>query len=142
MRGFDPAALVAAREAKGWNAARLAREADIGLSTLRYWERGAGSPEPDNLARVADALGVPVAQLVRVRDGAQTLADARVLAGLTQPQLGRLTGISTTSIGALERAEIRLSEERAQLLADALDLSVDDIKNAYAAARDRADDVP
>lgn len=142
MRGFDPAALVAAREAMGWNSARLAREAGVGLTTLRHWERAQASPEPDNLARVAAALGTTIEAFIRPRTGPRTLADLRILAGLTQPQLGRLSQISTTSIGALERAEIKLSTDRAGKIAGVLRLTVEEVQAAYEAARVRADEVP
>ncbi|MCK0515752.1 helix-turn-helix transcriptional regulator [Williamsia sp. DF01-3] len=61
---------------------------------------------------------------------------------MTQPQLGLRTGLSTTSIGALERAEIRLTDERARRIAEALQLTVAQVNDAYRAARERADDVP
>lgn len=141
MRGFNREALTAAREAKEWSLARLAREAGIGLSTIRSWETGTRAPEPDNLARAADALGVPMSSLISPRSGGAALADLRILAGLTQPQLGLRTGLSTTSIGALERAEIRLTHHVAGRLAEALELSVAEVDAAYRVARERADDV-
>ena len=142
MRGFNREALTAAREAKQWSLARLAREAEIGLSTIRSWETGARAPEPDNLAKAAAALGVSMNALISPRPGGPTLADLRILVGLTQPQLGLRTGLSTTSIGALERAEIRLTDERARRIAEALQLTVAQVNDAYRAARERADDVP
>lgn len=142
MRGFDREALTAAREARRWSLARLAREAEIGLSTVRSWEAGTRAPEPDNLAKVAAVLGVPMTSLVSPRGGGPTLADLRILAGLTQPQLGVRTGLSTTSIGALERAEIRLTDDRAARIAEALQRTLVEVGDAYRAARERADDVP
>lgn len=140
MRGFNRESLTAAREAKQWSLARVAREAGIGLSTIRAWEAGTRAPEPDNLAKAADALGVPMSSLISPHRGGPALADLRILAGLTQPQLGLRTGLSTTSIGALERAEIRLTDDRALRLAEALKLSVAEVNAAYRVARERADD--
>lgn len=140
MRGFDRRALAAARERRGWTLGRLAREANVGGSTVSHWEKGIRTPEADNLARVAAALGVPISDLIVPRDGHPTLSDLRVVAGLTQPQLGAVTGLSTTSLSALERGETRLSEEKAARLAEALNTTVGVIRDAYGAARTRGDE--
>ncbi|MGW1295174.1 helix-turn-helix domain-containing protein [Streptomyces sp. NPDC002533] len=44
---------------------QVALGAGIGLDTYNRIERGHASPKLDNLIRVADAIGVPLAYLVR-----------------------------------------------------------------------------
>jgi len=47
------------REDKGWSAARLARKADLGESTVSMIERGKRpTPTSKTIARIAEALGV------------------------------------------------------------------------------------
>lgn len=52
------------READGATMATLAARSGIGRATLSRAERGTRSPSLDTLARVADALGVPVRSLL------------------------------------------------------------------------------
>ena len=51
--------VLAAREARGWKRARLARKADVAAATVRRLELGQ-SIAPHAAARVAEALGIPV----------------------------------------------------------------------------------
>ncbi|MCW3472657.1 transcriptional regulator [Rhodococcus pyridinivorans] len=120
LRGFDRSALIAVRTRQNLNPGELARIADVSTAAIYNWERGTASPSVDTLARVAEALAVPIAELVPIPEGERYLGDLRVLAGLTQPQLAQLAGISTSSLAQLERGQARLKPDVAARIADAL----------------------
>ena len=120
LRGFDRSALIAVRTRRNLNPGELARLADVSTAAVYNWERGTASPSVDTLARVAQALGVPVAELVPIPEDEQYLGDLRVMAGLTQPQLAQLAGISTSTLAQLERGQARLKPEVASRIAEAL----------------------
>ena len=52
-----------AREAKGWSQAKLAGASDMGVSGISQIETGARNPSVATLAKIAEALGVDVADL-------------------------------------------------------------------------------
>ena len=51
------------RERKGWTQERLAEEAELHRSYLGGIERGLRNPSLKNIAKLARALGVPIAAL-------------------------------------------------------------------------------
>ncbi|MBW4818179.1 MULTISPECIES: helix-turn-helix transcriptional regulator [Rhodococcus] len=137
LRNFVPDALKKRRESLGMSRPDLARFADVSVTAIADWEKGRRTPGIDTLVQVAKALKCEITDLVDVPDGVRSLADLRILAGLTQPQLGRVTNISTTAIGALERAEVRLTDERAAVLAEALGVDAEAVRAGYDKARNR-----
>jgi transcriptional regulator with XRE-family HTH domain len=58
-----PAALIAAREAKGWRQVDLAREAGLSAPYVNQLERGHREPSPLVLGTLARVLEVPVTAL-------------------------------------------------------------------------------
>ncbi len=137
LRNFVPDALTKRRVSMGMSRPDLARFADVSVTAIADWEKGRRTPGIDTLVQVAKALKCEITDLVDVPDGVRSLADLRILAGLTQPQLGRVTNISTTAIGALERAEVRLTDERAAVLAEALGVDAETVRAGYDKARNR-----
>ncbi|OFE08704.1 hypothetical protein A5N83_11410 [Rhodococcus sp. 1139] len=145
LKGFDPAALVRTRTIRKFTRSDLARIASISLTALGNWEAGRATPQVDTLAKVAAALGVPMDTLIPIPEKDRTLADLRNIAGLTQPQLGKATGISTTAIGALERAEVRLTAikpARIDALIKALNTTSDGLERAYKNTKNRPPGTP
>ncbi|GAA3129273.1 hypothetical protein GCM10020255_002540 [Rhodococcus baikonurensis] len=145
LKGFDPAALIRARTLRKLTRSDLARIASVSLSALGNWEAGRGTPQVDTLARVAAALEVPMETLIPIPEKDRTLADLRNIAGITQPQLGKATGISTTAIGALERAEVRLAAlepTRIDALIQSLNTTRAGFERAYANAKNRPPGTP
>lgn len=142
LRGFDRAAYVQAREASGYSIGDLARIAKVNLTSLYEWERGTTTPQVDTLARVAKVMDVPMNRIVRIRPKDRMLSDLRVLAGLTQPELGKAAGFSTTSIGNIERAEVRLTEKKAEALAKSLGVGVSAVRAGYRNAERRLPGTP
>lgn len=137
MRGFRPGNLAAARRSMGISRAELARQADIGGTTITRWERDEASPQVDLLARVVKVLGIEISDLVQVPVAERFPGDWRVLRGLTQPQLGAAAGTSTQMVGSVERGEISLSDAMAKKLSAALGISETELRASYERARSR-----
>lgn len=142
MRGFRPERLEQARLAAGISQAEVARLADIKAETVRRWEKGAASPQVDLLARVADVLGIAIADLVDIPEGERFPGDWRVVRGMTQPMLGAAAGVSTQLVGSVERGEVSLSDNLAKKLSTALDISEDELRASYERARRRPAGTP
>ena len=53
-----------ARQAKGWNQAELGRKADLPRYTINSYIQGVSLPEPENLYKLAAALGVEPHELL------------------------------------------------------------------------------
>ncbi|WP_052056724.1 helix-turn-helix domain-containing protein [Rhodococcoides fascians] len=132
-RGFDPVKLAELRTNRRITRSDLARLAEVGESTLHHWERGTRSPQVDLLARVVAKLDATVQDVVSVPDAETFPGDLRVRAGLTQPELGRLSGIGTSSITRIERGQAALTSESLDKLSAVLKVS----SEAYQAAYDR-----
>ncbi|WP_037174574.1 helix-turn-helix transcriptional regulator [Rhodococcoides fascians] len=137
LRGFSRSALVQHREDAGYSRADLARLADISVGAVYAWETGSATPQVDTLLKVAEALSISIREFVVLDEDDRYLGDLRVLAGMTQPRLAQKVGMSTTALGALERAEARLKPDTAQRLAEALGCTVDEVNAAYARTRRR-----
>ncbi len=56
----------AARSHAGLTQAQLAQRVGVAKVTISHWETGHRTPSMDSLVRTADALGVPVADIVQV----------------------------------------------------------------------------
>ncbi len=137
MRGFRPQKLQELRAGRGLSPAELGRVSGLGRGTVAQWEIGRTSPTVDALARVAAQLDVSIGELVSVPVEERTLVDWRILVGLTQPQLAQRMGISTAALSSVERGDVRLTPERALLLAEHLGISTIDVRKAYSRARSR-----
>lgn len=142
MRGFSPAALKKAREARKVGRAALARSAGVSSSTVRRWENGQVSPGVDLLAQVAVVLGIEISDVVQVPADARFPGDWRVLKGLTQMQLAADVGVPTEVIGAIERGERVVPDAIASKLAKKLSISVEELVAANRRAHDRDIDEP
>jgi transcriptional regulator with XRE-family HTH domain len=56
------------REARGWVREELARRAQVSVSLLAQLERGEANPSLATLVSVADAIGIPLAELVAAEE--------------------------------------------------------------------------
>ena len=116
--------------------------ARVGVTTLYHWEHGVSTPSVDVLGRVMTALGRDISEVVLVDPTARFPGDWRVLRGLTQPELGKRAGISTSMVGAIERGETQLTERTADALAKALGISTAELAAAHERARAREPGTP
>lgn len=62
--GSLPENLKYLRELKGWNQEELANASGVSLQAIRQWESGIRRPRPHYLMMIAQALGVPISDLV------------------------------------------------------------------------------
>lgn len=136
-RGFDPVKLAELRANHHMTRSDLARLAEIGESTLHHWERGTRSPQVDLLARVLDQLDATVQDVVTIPDAETFPGDLRIRAGLTQPELGRLSGIGTSSITRIERGQAALTAESLGKLSTVLQVTTEVYQAAYDRVRAR-----
>lgn len=60
---LNPARLIQFRQLGNWSQTKLARMISVHQGTLSRWEAGVRRPDPEYLARLAAALGVPPAEL-------------------------------------------------------------------------------
>lgn len=142
MRGFSAEALRKARRDVGLSQSEAARVAGVGADTIRRWEQGESSPQVDLLAKVVGTLGVEIADVVRVPEGARYPGDWRVLLGLTQPELGAKAGVATQIVSSVERGVISLSDNVAAKLAVALEIPETELRASYDRVRNRPAGAP
>lgn len=70
-------------EAQGWTAARLARRADLGYTTvLRLWRDETDNPDVKTLAALGRVLGVKVGELL-IEEAFDRQEDGRVVSATT-----------------------------------------------------------
>lgn len=137
MRGFNPETFRELRVSGGFTRGDLARLAEISTATIGAWESGRRRPQVDTLARAAKMLGQTMAAVVVIPPDGRYLGDLRVLAGMTQPQLAVVAGMSTAQLGALERGEVTLTDSAAANIATALRSTPRDVRAAWDRARTR-----
>ncbi|RYF49398.1 MAG: helix-turn-helix domain-containing protein [Comamonadaceae bacterium] len=137
LNGFRPKALEDARTAAGITRGDLSRAIGVDPTTIHNWETSRSHPQPDHLARAAEQLGIPLDHLVVVPVDSRTIADLRNLAGLTQKHVAERTGLSTTTVGRIERGEGTLSDRHSTALAEVLRLDERTIREAFIRARNR-----
>lgn len=142
LRGFDKKAFAVARKAAGMSRGDLARLADTTAATIHNWEIGATSPQIDFLARAAKVLNIEIGDVVVTDPEQRYLSDYRCLVGLTQPQLGKVCGLTTTTITRIERGEIALTDKIQTALAEALGISGEQVNRAYMKAKRRPPGTP
>jgi transcriptional regulator with XRE-family HTH domain len=144
-------ALKAARVAKGWSREQLAEKLDVHPSSVGYWERGEGWPDPVHHKKLSTLLSIPVERLTppegpRAKGGkngqyrgkgprsaahaalGKVIADARAAKELTPEQVGQKIGVSGNSIYGWENGYWAPSAEVAPKLAKALAVPVDSLK--------------
>ena len=112
------------------------------MTTLYHWESGVSTPTVDILARVVASLGASIEDVVAVPVEERYPADWRILRGLTQPELGKRTGLSTSLVGAIERGEVELTASAAKQLAAGLEIPVKVLFEAHERARTREPGTP
>lgn len=137
LRGFRPKVMADRRVAAGLSRGELARLVGVSTSAIDSWESERSTPAVDTLARVAQVLDAPLADLIVVSPGERFLGDLRALAGLTQPQLAARIGFSTTTVASLERGQAVLTDLQAFRISEAVDADVDEVRAAYQRVRTR-----
>ncbi len=126
-RGFSPGALRRRRAALGLTLQQLAALSGVGTMTISSWENALKDPSPAKLAAVADALRLPIIDLMVVPENDLHLADLRFQVGLTQASVAKQVGVSVSTISALERGATVPTPAQLQALADCFGLPLDQL---------------
>jgi transcriptional regulator with XRE-family HTH domain len=138
--GVDPVALRDARLRMGLTQHELARVIDVaGGERISRWELGSSNPRPEMLQRLAQALNVGTADLLEAEAPAD-LRRLRTSAGLSARSLAARAHISAPTYVRWESGRTkRLPATQAlNLLAKALNVTVDDVESAVVTARANA----
>ena len=141
VRGFSGAALRRARQGVGLTADDLAALVAVSESSVLRWGTDQAKPTATRLKSIADAVGVPIGDLLANQPGSQSLRDLRESAGLSLSELSVLAGGSVSSLLRLERGGVALSDPRRRL-AEIYEVTIGDLDAAKritdASRRDRA----
>ncbi|MBN3508341.1 helix-turn-helix transcriptional regulator [Mycolicibacterium septicum] len=101
--GFEGFRLLQARERLGLTRAELARRLDTGWDVVLQWETGQSRPRPRSVPAIAAAVGVAVPDLCSRRQGAASLAELRIAAGLNQADVAEILGVNRAAVSQWER---------------------------------------
>ena len=138
--GVDPVALRDARIRMGLTQHELARLIDVaGGERISRWELGSSAPRPEMLHRLALALNVGAADLLET-GGPADLRRLRTSAGLSARTLATRAHMSVPTYIRWESGRTkRLPPTQAlELLAKALNVTVEDVEFAIVTARANA----
>ncbi|CCQ18139.1 putative repressor protein [Rhodococcus sp. AW25M09] len=91
----------------------------------------------DRLQRVAQVLGLEMAELIHIPETECKLVNLRELAGWTQAQLAQRAGISTPLLAALERGHASLTDAVCGRIAVELKLPDAAVAEAFERGRTR-----
>lgn len=142
VREFSGSALRRARQRLGLTADDLAALVQVSESSVLRWETGQARPTATRLKAIAEAVGVPNAELLETRDGTRSLRDLRESAGLSLSELSELAGSSASSLLRLERGGVALNDPLRGRLAEIYQVTPPDLEAAKqvsdAARRGRA----
>ncbi|MBY4128050.1 helix-turn-helix domain-containing protein [Rhodococcus fascians] len=137
LEGFEPSRLLEARLNKGFSQGELALRASVSSASISAWEVGRSTPQVDRLRRVADVLGLEMAELIHIPETELKLANLRELAGWTQAQLAQRAGMSTPLLAALERGHASLTDAVCARVAAQLKLPDAAVAEAFERGRTR-----
>ncbi len=131
MHGFNPAALKAAREAKGLTQVEAAKIVGLARENYVNFEKGHREPGAALLGRFAKGLGVKTRDLVSTEPEEMTLLDLRQLAGVSRAEVQKAMGFkSVTSYADMESGRSAPTPEQVKILARLYKVSASDIERA------------
>ena len=126
MPDYFGARLKALRKKAGLTQEELADVLGISYMTVRRWEAGKASPRVEDIPSIAQALGVPEADLLDTNASIPFGANLKALrrkAGLTQSQLADKIGVSLLTLFRWEKDERQPRMSEIKALAKALGVS-------------------
>ncbi len=137
VRSFDPAALVRLRRARGLSHDALAELVTSARPTLIAYEKGARTPGPAALHRLAGALGVDALALTSTTLKRATLADLRARVGLSKTELAGRLGLQRHTYDRIERGVRQLEPQTIEAMAEILGVTAAAVEAAYKRGRDQ-----
>ena len=155
-------AIKAAREAKGFTKQALAKKLGVNYSSVGYWERGNGYPDPKHHKKLSGLLNIPVARFVppagpRAKGGnngrstgkpaksaahaalGRVIAAAREAQDLSPPDMAAKLKVSTASVYGWEAGYWSPKGAIAERLAKLLAVPVERVMLPWRTARRRID---
>ena len=134
VRGFSPSALAAAMTRKPAQINDVADAIGISRQSVTAWLKGKSSPTPDVLARTAQWLNIPIADLVPIPADRLRISDLRVRAGLSQKAAAAGLGMPASTVADIEKGRRPVSADVVARFAELYDQDV----AVVAASWDRA----
>jgi transcriptional regulator with XRE-family HTH domain len=130
--GFDPSRLRRLRVSRGLTQAALGALVGTSQGRVGDWEQARNTPTARGVSRLAAALEVAPADLLHpVPSGRRlTLRQLREHAGLSQRDIAELLGLSQAAVTRIERGLLPLRADAITTLANAYNVSTDDITHA------------
>ena len=115
-----------ARSKTGLTQQQLADAIGTTTQNISQYERGVRNPKIETLRKIADALGVPVAEFLDEELTSMTTGErirkARLRADMTQEQLAALLGVDRATISKYESGIIDPPTSQMNRIADLLDM--------------------
>jgi transcriptional regulator with XRE-family HTH domain len=115
---------------KGLTNRAVAEAVGANQITVARWAKGEAVPSPSFIARLAEALEVPPAELYKLKEAARGLAYYRVLAGYSLAQLAPKVGTSPVHLGRMEAGHSAIPDHVYERLQALLDLDDDTMQRA------------
>ncbi|WP_303220427.1 helix-turn-helix domain-containing protein [Enterocloster bolteae] len=116
------------REKKGLTQKELGAALGLAEITIRQYENNKREPKYERLYVIADVLSVSVSDLMNIDTGKQ-IKEARIKAKLTQEKLAQKAGISVFTLQKYESGDRNPKIESLQKIANALGISITQLKN-------------
>ena len=131
VRGFSGAALDRALTRRRINAEELADAIGMSHQAVSTWRRGAASPTPEALKKMATILEILPADLTPLPPSKLRLADVRFHAGLNGRQAAERLAISPTLLSEIERGRRPFRPTIARAFAALYNTNLADITTAW-----------
>ena len=132
--GFDSQALRSARLRAGLTQHQLAVLIGVaGGVRVSRWELGAHTPRPEQAQRAADALGIPLTDLLPNGGSSRDLRDLRLAAGLSVRTVAATLSVSVSTYAHWEGGVRKTvpNEGIVHRLADAFGVHPDQVREAF-----------
>jgi transcriptional regulator with XRE-family HTH domain len=99
---FSGARLASGRVAAGLTQDRLAQLVETQQRRISDWERGVIAPRPDQMPKLAAAIGLDALEFLAADPAAPSVEDMRLASGLTMDEVAARVGISRSRYRGIE----------------------------------------
>jgi transcriptional regulator with XRE-family HTH domain len=122
------------RISKNLNQSDLAKILKVDRSTYGKYETGDSSPDFEKLIKLANYFKVPIDDLFsrgEIYDVGTAIKEERKFQGMTERELGELTGVSEETITQYEEDDIPIKQELADRIADIFGMTFSALLHKY-----------
>lgn len=117
------------RKSKGMTQEKLSNATKISITSIQRYELGKRQPNIETVKKFADALGVPMNELLGMNvvsnDIGTKIKSAKIFRGLDDESLSKLTGIDELQLRAIQDGKINPTKSELETIIKALNLSAD-----------------